>query len=216
MRTKPMRNRLHLWLWVGAFALLWPAMANADYLSDGKKAFAKGDLRTAAVQLRNAVRTDPQNGEAHFMLARTQFELGDLSAAEKEVQAAIDRGFDKQQALPLLISAYLAGGKYDKALLSMLIKLLGVYPPGTVVQLSDGTLALVVSPGATSLQPKVLIYSPEVPRDEAPTLDLADEPGLKVAEAIRPSTLPTEVLAWLNPQQRLSYFYSVSGASAAA
>ena len=116
MRTKPMRNRLHLWLWVGAFALLWPAMANADYLSDGKKAFAKGDLRTAAVQLRNAVRTDPQNGEAHFMLARTQFELGDLSAAEKEVQAAIDRGFDKQQALPLLISAYLAGGKYDKAL----------------------------------------------------------------------------------------------------
>ena len=106
-------------------------------------------------------------------------------------------------------------GKYDKALLSMLIKLLGVYPPGTVVQLSDGTLALVVSPGATSLQPKVLIYSPEVPREEAPTLDLADEPGLKVAEAIRPNTLPAEVLEWLNPQQRLSYFYTVAGAAAA-
>ncbi len=102
-------------------------------------------------------------------------------------------------------------GKYDKSLLSTLIKLLGVYPPGTVVQLSDGSLALVVSPGATSLQPRVLIYSPEVPRDEAPTLDLADEPGLKVTEAIRPSTLPPDVLDWLNPQQRLSYFYSVSG-----
>lgn len=106
-------------------------------------------------------------------------------------------------------------GKYDKALLSVLIKLLGVYPPGTVVQLSDGTLALVVSPGATSLQPRVLIYSPEVPRDEAPTLDLSDEPGLKVAEAIRPSTLPPEVLEWLNPQQRLSYFYTVTGAAGA-
>ncbi len=102
-------------------------------------------------------------------------------------------------------------GKFDKGLLSTLIKLLGVYPPGTVVQLSDGTLALVVSPGATSLQPQVLIYSPEVSRDEAPTLNLADEPDLKVAEAIRPSTLPIEVLEWLNPQQRLSYFYSVSG-----
>jgi HD-GYP domain-containing protein (c-di-GMP phosphodiesterase class II) len=104
-------------------------------------------------------------------------------------------------------------GKYDKALLSSMIKLLGVYPPGTVVQLSDGTLALVVSPGATSLQPRVLIYSPEVARDDAPTMDLADEPGLKVAEAIRPATLPPDVLEWLNPQQRLSYFYSVSAAS---
>jgi len=104
-------------------------------------------------------------------------------------------------------------GKYDKALLSTLIKLLGVYPPGTVVQLSDGSLALVVSPGATSLQPRVLIYSPEVPRDEAPTLDLADEPGLKVTEAVRPSLLPPDVVEWLNPQQRLSYFYSVSGST---
>jgi HD-GYP domain-containing protein (c-di-GMP phosphodiesterase class II) len=105
-------------------------------------------------------------------------------------------------------------GKYDKAILSSMIKLLGVYPPGTVVQLNDGTLALVVSPGATSLQPRVLIYSPEVARDEAPIMDLADEPGLKVAEAIRPATLPPDVLEWLNPQQRLSYFYSVSGSPA--
>ena len=98
--------------------------------------------------------------------------------------------------------------KYGIDLLSILIKLLGVYPPGTVVQLSDGTLALVVAPGATSLQPRVLIYSPETTRDEAPTLDLADEPGLKVAEAIRLSTLPPPVLEWMKPQQRLSYFWA--------
>ena len=101
-------------------------------------------------------------------------------------------------------------GKYDAAMLSILIRLLGIYPPGTVVQLSDGTLALVVSPGATSLQPKVLIYSPEMAKEEAPILDLASEPSLKIAETIRPATLPPEVLSWLNPQQRLSYFYTVS------
>ena len=124
---------------------------------------------------------------------------------------------EAQGAEPMMPAEALAtlfrslSGKYDKAILSSMIKLLGVYPPGTVVQLSDGTLALVVSPGTTSLQPKVLIYSPEVPRDEAPNMDLADEPGLKVAEAIRPATLPPDVLEWLNPQQRLSYFYSASG-----
>jgi HD-GYP domain-containing protein (c-di-GMP phosphodiesterase class II) len=101
------------------------------------------------------------------------------------------------------------GSKFDAVLLRTLIRLLGVYPPGTVVQLNDGSLALVVSPGAQSLQPKVLIYSPELSKDDAPTLELATEPSLKIVEAFRPGTLPPDVLTWLNPQQRLSYFYSV-------
>ena len=100
--------------------------------------------------------------------------------------------------------------RLDPVLLRLLIKLLGVYPPGTVVQLSDGALALVVSPGLQSLKPKVLIYSPELHKDDAPTMDLSSEPDLKIAEAIRPGTLPPDVLEWLNPQQRLSYFYSVN------
>ncbi len=99
--------------------------------------------------------------------------------------------------------------RFDPALLSALIKLLGVYPPGTLVQLSNGALALVVSPGPTSLLPKVLLYSPEVAKEEAPTLELSTEPGVKITEAIRPSTLPSDVLEWLNPQQRLSYYFSV-------
>ena len=100
--------------------------------------------------------------------------------------------------------------KYDATLLSLLIKLLGVYPPGTVVQLNDGSLALVVAPGPQSLQPKVLIYSPEISKDDAPVLELVTEPELKIVSAIRPSTLAPEVMAWLNPQQRLSYYFTVS------
>lgn len=99
--------------------------------------------------------------------------------------------------------------RLDSALLSLMIKLLGVFPPGTAVQLSDGSLALVIAPGANSLKPTVLLYSPEVSKDDAPTIDLAGEPDLKIVEAIRPSALPLDVLEWLNPQQRLSYFFSV-------
>lgn len=40
-------------------------------------------------------------------------------------------------------------------------------------------------------------------------MDLDTEPDIRVAEAIRPSMLSPDVLGWLNPQQRLSYFYSV-------
>lgn len=99
--------------------------------------------------------------------------------------------------------------RFDQALLSSLIKLLGVYPPGTVVQLTDGSLALVIAPGPDTLRPQVLVYSPEVPKDEAPTVQLHTEEDLKIAEAVRPATLPPDVLEWMNPQQRLSYFFSV-------
>jgi HD-GYP domain-containing protein (c-di-GMP phosphodiesterase class II) len=100
--------------------------------------------------------------------------------------------------------------KFDAGLLSLLIKLLGVYPPGTVVVLTDGSLAMVVSPGRQSLTPKVLIYSPELRKEMAPIVALDDEPDLKIAEAIRPATLPADARDWLSPQQRLSYFFSMN------
>ena len=116
MMSDKKRYRSHWQLLVGAAALLWPAMASADYLSDGRQALLKGDMKSAVVQLRNAVKADPQNAEAHFLLARVQLELGDIPAAQKEAQNALDRGFDKQQVLPLMISTYLMQGKYQEAL----------------------------------------------------------------------------------------------------
>lgn len=98
--------------------------------------------------------------------------------------------------------------RFDPRLISLLIKLLGVYPPGTLVKLNDETLALVISPGKESLRPTVLIYTPEVDKRDAPTVDLGQTPALKIEEAVRPSTIPADVLAWLNPRQRLSYFFS--------
>ena len=101
-------------------------------------------------------------------------------------------------------------GKYDAGLLSILVKLLGIYPPGSLVQLSDESVALVISPGANSLQPKVLIYRPELNKDDAPFLSLATQPDLKIVAAVRPGKLPPQVLAWLDPQQRLAYFFNAA------
>jgi hypothetical protein len=65
-----------------------------------------------------------------------------------------------------------------------------------------------ISPGKKSLQPRVLIYNPDIPKEDAPTLELDTVAGLKITEAIRHTTLPQDVLEWLNPQQRLSYYFS--------
>lgn len=119
---------------------------------------------------------------------------------------------------PLMPSEALAymlrqeASKYDTPMLATLIKLLGVYPPGTVIKLSDGTLALVVSPGADIQRPRVLLYRPDTGDADAPLLDLAKVPELKVTEAIRPASLMPEVLQWLNPQKRLACFFSADEA----
>jgi len=67
---------------------------------------------------------------------------------------------------------------------------------------------MVVSPGKNALRPTVLIYCPEMDKREAPTIDLSEAADLKIEEALRPSSLPADVLAWMNPRQRLSYFFS--------
>jgi putative PEP-CTERM system TPR-repeat lipoprotein len=104
---------------LGASIGVWPLAAHADYLSDARAALNKGDIRTAQIDLRNAVRADPQNAEAHYWLGRVAFELGDPVAAEREAQAAADRGFDPLLANRLLGQALLAQNKFDTLLQTM-------------------------------------------------------------------------------------------------
>jgi len=95
---------------------LLPLIAHADDLADARKAVQKGDLRAAQIDLRNAVRSDPQNAEAHYWLGRISLELGDAVAAEREARAAKDRGFDPHQAVPLLGQTLLAQQKFNDLL----------------------------------------------------------------------------------------------------
>ncbi|USD65598.1 HD-GYP domain-containing protein [Vibrio sp. SCSIO 43136] len=91
--------------------------------------------------------------------------------------------------------------------LNILIKFMGVYPPGTVVQLSNSMVGLVISVNANAiLYPNVLLYDPNVPRNQAPILDLAGS-DLKIEAAILPSRLPEKVREYLNPRTRISYFF---------
>ncbi len=98
-------------------------------------------------------------------------------------------------------------GRYDSGLLQLFIRCMGVYPPGSVVELNDGRLGLVMSvnPGQL-LHPSLLVYDPDVPKDEALWLDMRHAPELSVAKTLRPAELDVAVLAYLDPRTRVSYF----------
>lgn len=115
MKLKPGR-----WLGVAALAVALGASTqpgwSADYLTNAKKALEKGDLRTAQIELRNAVRSDPQNADARFLLARVQLELGDAAAAEQQAREAQARGYDKFQTTGLIGQAMLVQGHIKELL----------------------------------------------------------------------------------------------------
>ena len=100
--------------------------------------------------------------------------------------------------------------KFDETLLSGFIKMMGIYPPGSVVQLSDDRFAMVMTVNAAHpLKPRVLVYDAAVPIDEAIHLDLEQTPQIGIRRSLKPVQLPTRALDYLKPRQRISYFFDV-------
>lgn len=98
------------------------------------------------------------------------------------------------------------GGKLDEALLKLFVRQMGVYPPGSVVQLNNEAIGIVVSVRPEQLlHPNILIYDADVPKEEAVFFDLAEEPDLAVVRSLRPADLPREVYDYLSPRTRVSY-----------
>ncbi len=64
--------------------------------------------------------------------------------------------------------------------------MMGVYPPGSVVQLTDGRFALVDGVNSVRpLKPRVLVHDPSGARNEALLLDLENEPALGIRRSLR-------------------------------
>lgn len=122
---------------------------------------------------------------------------------------------DPEQSLtPYLALSYMFGQQkqiFDVEMLALFIRCLGVYPPGTVVELSNGSIGMVMSVNPKNqLNPSVVLYDKDVPKKEALIVDLADEADLRVEKSIRLAHLPEEVLEYLSPRSKITYFVDPS------
>ncbi len=110
------------------------------------------------------------------------------------------------EALALLFAG--SAPQFDKAVMATFIKMMGVYPPGSTVQLSDERFALVVNVNAgRPLKPSVLVHDTRVPREEALVLDLQSQPNLSIRRSVKPLQLPPPALNYLAPAKRIAYFF---------
>lgn len=98
--------------------------------------------------------------------------------------------------------------RWDKTLLQRFVRMMGVYPPGSIVQLSNANVGIVVEVDrADLLRPSVLVYDPAVPKAEALIVDLATLDEVSIEGVIRPAELSPAALRYLAPRRRLSYFH---------
>ena len=100
----------------GAGVAWFKFMRPVDPFAAAKSAMERGDLRTAQIELRNTVRSDPNNAEAHFRLGAVQLRMGDPVSAERSLRQARDNGFDPRPITPLLAQTYMAQGKFRELL----------------------------------------------------------------------------------------------------
>ena len=97
---------------------------------------------------------------------------------------------------------------FDARVLSVFVRLMGVYPPGSVIELSTGHYAMVVSVNPSRpLRPLVIVHDPGVPASEALIFDLEAAPEIGIRRSLKPLQLPKAAYDYLSPRKRLCYFF---------
>lgn len=98
--------------------------------------------------------------------------------------------------------------QFQASHLTAFIRMMGIYPPGSVVQLTDERYALVVSVNsARPIKPRIVIYEREIPRDDALVINLEHENQLGIRRSLKPMQLPKAAYDYLSPRKRLCYFF---------
>ncbi|MGL5813338.1 MAG: HD-GYP domain-containing protein [Aeromonas sp.] len=98
--------------------------------------------------------------------------------------------------------------KFDQDLVRLLIKVLGVYPPGSLVRLDDDSVALVLSTEPTMpLKPKVLPYVRAQRPEGVAMLDLREDERSIVA-TLRQEDLDEGQRPFFNLTRRFCYYFA--------
>lgn len=153
----------------GGGAGAWYAIHHGgDPMAIARQAMSRGDVRTAGIELRNAVREHPGNAEAHFRLAEVQLVTGDVVAAEREARQAIKTGYAKAAADRVLSEAMLREGKYKEVLAQF--KTDGLPPAQAATLLTTRALAQLGIHDAAAAQTSIAEAEKLAPHDPKITL----------------------------------------------
>lgn len=74
--------------------------STAEYIESGDELVAKQDTGNAAIEYKNALKSDPKNAEVRYKLGILYLSMGDMINAEKELDKALRLKFDEVKVAP--------------------------------------------------------------------------------------------------------------------
>ena len=83
----------------------------AELVTSAKEYVAKKELRAAIIELKNTLQENPKNAEARYLLGQVNYQVGDMPAAEKEFDRALDYGWNPEQAYVGLLMSLVGQNK---------------------------------------------------------------------------------------------------------
>ena len=97
-----------------------------------------------------------------------------------------------------------------------LIHVLGIYPPGTFVLMSDQTLAMVIhSKSASTTRPTVMVYEADNSAEHGLIVDLMEEHTLSIQKVLRPVDVPVSLREYWAARRVAGYFVHLKDDSVA-
>ena len=100
--------------------------------------------------------------------------------------------------------------RYDGTVLNTFIRMMGVYPAGSLVQLTDDRYGMVVGVNSSRpLKPRVLVHERlDAATEHAPQLlDLERAADIGIRRSLGPAKVPAKVLQALDPRPRVAYYF---------
>jgi len=114
--SKPVASLLLILFSAGVLVSCGSGASDVELVESAKDYMAKNQVRATAIELKNALQLNPKNAEARYLLAKVNLEAGDMPAAEKGFQRALEFGWDEEASTLGLLRAMIAQNKYKEVL----------------------------------------------------------------------------------------------------
>ena len=110
------------------FLYFEPVISEQTYFDSAQQHYQAGDIRTAAIELKNVLKTNPGNTAARLQLGKIYLELELGASAEKELIRSSGETTDLRQLNQMLAEAQLLQGKPKQALETLQSSAEGIEP----------------------------------------------------------------------------------------
>ena len=98
------------------------SLTDTDYIRNAKELQQQNKLEASVIQLKNAIKFNPQNSEARWLLGLIYSDLAKWQSSEKELSAALRLGVSETAIFPSLSQVLLNQGKYQQIIEQIQIK----------------------------------------------------------------------------------------------